>query len=181
MSFIHLGPVAATVFLMGLIAAAYSSADGTITALSTSFNFDILNMENKNVDKKKKKRIRHFSHFGFAIVLATIILLFHAINDQSVIKQLYTIASYTYGPILGLFAFGIFTKEWQTTNSRPFIAIFAIILLPLSKYSKVLIGYQFDFELLFMNGLITFLLLYAFSKSWKRLIWLKINKKDTNI
>ncbi len=170
MSFIHLGPVAATVFLMGLIAAAYSSADGTITALSTSFNFDILNMENKNVDKKKKKRIRHFSHFGFAIVLATIILLFHAINDQSVIKQLYTIASYTYGPILGLFAFGIFTKRMANDKLTPFIAIFSpSFCFLLSKYSKVLIGYQFGFELLFMNGLITFLLLYAFSKKLEKI------------
>lgn len=166
-SFQYLGPIATTVFLLGLISASYSSADGTLTALTTSFSLDILNIENQEkLNDKKKKLIRHAIHIGFALVLGGLIIFFKSINNDSVIGQIFTIASYTYGPLLGLFAFGLFTKRKTKDTAVPFIAILSpIICYMLNRYSTQLFnGYQFDFELLLINGTLTFLMLLAFSR-----------------
>lgn len=166
-AFQHLGPIATTVFLLGLISASYSSADGTLTALTTSFSFDILELDkNEKIDERRKKTIRHIIHILFAMLLGGLIIFFKTINNESVISQIFTIASYTYGPLLGLFAFGLFTKRRTKDIAVPFIAVLSpFICYLLSTYSTQLFnGYQFDFELLMINGALTFLMLLAFSK-----------------
>ncbi len=155
----HLGPVAGIVFLIGLISAAYPSADGALTSLTTSFSIDFLGMnkEGKKSEKQKEK-IRYMVHIAFAIILLAVIVLFREINDRAVIDKLFTVAGYTYGPLLGLYAFGLFMKRSVKDRFVPVIAILSpIICYILSTYSKeLLFGYKFGFELLILNGLITF-------------------------
>lgn len=155
----YLTPLAGIVFLVGLISAAYPSADGAITSLTTSFSIDILGIKNKVWPEQKKKRIRLLVHFGFALVLLLLIGFFSIINDRSVIDKLFTIAGYTYGPLLGLYSFGMFTKR---KIRDPYIVI-PIILSPLICYGisylsihDMLWGYKIGFELLIWNGLLTF-------------------------
>lgn len=158
----NFGTFAGIIFLLGITAAAYSSADSALTALTTSFSVDFLGMDTEKENKKQRMLI----HLGFSILLFIVIVIFNVINDQAVISAVFTIAGYTYGPLLGMFAFGLFTN--LTTNDRfvPAIAIIAPILsFLLSSYSEVLLsGYKFGFELLIVNGLITFLGLWLFSK-----------------
>jgi len=158
----YLSPVAGIVFVIGLISAAYPSADGALTALTTSFCIDFLGLKKKNYEEKKIKNIRYIVHVCFASLLLIIIVIFRAINDQAVIKELFTIAGYTYGPLLGLYAFGLFTKLQVNDKWVPFVCILSpIICYFLSKYSKELFnGYQFSFELLVLNGFFTFVGLF---------------------
>ena len=165
----HLSPLIGFVFILGLIAAAYSSADSALTALTTSFCVDFLNFE-KNVeerDKNKQKRTRLFVHIGFSILLFMVILGFWYLNDQSVINELFKIAGYTYGPLLGLYAFGFFTKKQVKDNLVLPVCIAApIICYFLNKYSEHLFsGYKFGFELLILNGFLTFTGLWIISQS----------------
>ena len=144
-------------FLLGITAAAYSSADSALTALTTSFCVDFLGFKQENFDAKKKLRIG--VHFGFSILLFLVILIFQAINDQSVINSIFIAAGYTYGPLLGLFTFGIFTK-WSVKDR--FVPVVSV-LSPLLSYiinvnsEKLLGGYKFGFEILILNGLIMFI------------------------
>ncbi len=158
----HLGLFAGVTFLLGITAAAYSSADSALTALTTSFSVDFLGMDAEKDNKKQ----RSLTHLGFSIVLFLVIIIFKAVNDQSVISAVFTVAGYTYGPLLGLFAFGLFTKRSTTDKFVPFIAVLSPILsYLLSTYSEELLnGYKFGFELLMVNGLITFIGLWLFSK-----------------
>lgn len=152
-----LASVAALFFILGLIAAAYSSADSALTALTTSFIFDIIGKGNQEEAALKKTRFR--THLMFSFVLMLVIIIFRLINDQSVISALFTVAGYTYGPLLGMFAFGLFTR-WQIKDKlMPLIAILSPLLcLILNTYSKKMLGgYEFGFELLLVNGLITFI------------------------
>lgn len=164
----HLGILAGIVFIIGLIAAAYSSADSALTALTTSFTLDILGFDRMNTwSEKKKVKLRKISHLGMALILIFVILGYNLINDQAIITKLFTIAGYTYGPLLGLFSFGIFLKRKVKDQWVPLIAL----LSPLLSYfiqlyaPQFLNGYQFGFELLIINGLITFSGLLLFSKS----------------
>jgi solute:Na+ symporter, SSS family len=155
----HLGPLAGTIFVIGLISAAYPSADGALTSLTTSFSVDFLGMnKNETMEERKKIRLRYMVHISFAVLLLFVIILFRAINDRAVIDKLFTIAGYTYGPLLGLYAFGLFTKYGVRDRWVPLIALISPALCYLiSSYSEVLFnGYKFGFELLVVNGFITF-------------------------
>ncbi|MFK7810691.1 MAG: sodium:solute symporter [Saprospiraceae bacterium] len=161
----HLSPAIGGVFILGLIAAAYSSADSALTALTTSFCVDFLGFEKKDTDEAEKKKTRLMVHISFSVLLFFVILLFWYINDQSVIAQIFTVASYTYGPLLGLYAFGFFLNRPIIDRYAPLVCIAApIVTFFLNKYSaQIFFGYQFSFELLILNGLITFLGLFAIS------------------
>ncbi len=164
----HLGIFAGLVFIIGLIAAAYSSADSALTALTTSFSVDFLGIEMKtNLSEKQRIRIRTYVHIGISLLVLVVIILFRAINDQAVIAKLFTIAGYTYGPLLGLYAFGLFTKYSVKDKWVPIIAIVSPILCYLlSIFSEYLFnGYKFGFELLIVNGLFTFIGLYLVKKN----------------
>jgi len=158
-AFQYLGPVTGMVFLIGLISAAYPSADGALTSLTTSFCIDILGLNKKtDLDERKKQRIRYLVHISFAMLLLTVIVVFRAINDRAVIDKLFTIAGYTYGPLLGLYAFGLFTKFDVKDRFVPIVAVISpVICYLLNIFSSVLFnGYEFGFELLIVNGFITF-------------------------
>lgn len=156
----HLGLFAGLTFIIGLIAAAYSSADSALTALTTSFSVDFLGIENKP-EKSEKQQIksRTIVHIGISITVLLVILLFRAINDQAVISKLFTIAGYTYGPLLGMYAFGLFTKFNIKDKWVPLVAILSpAFCYILSIYSVDLFnGYKFGFEMLIVNGALTFL------------------------
>lgn len=155
----YLSPMAGIVFFIGLVAAAYSSADGSLTSLTTSFSIDILGLsKNKSLNEAQKIRIRKLVHFAMSIYIILLILLFRFISDQSVIQKLFTIAGYTYGPLLGLFAFGLITKLAVRDQWVPVIAVASpIICYVLSANSQSWFGgYTFGFELLILNGFLTF-------------------------
>ena len=135
-------------FILGLIAAAYSSADSALTSLTTSFCVDFLDIEKKENSRKTRKYV----HIAFSLLLVVAILIFKAINDDSVISALFKVAGYTYGPLLGLFAFGIFTKWSLRDKAVPIVAF----LSPVAAYILQLY-IPFGFELLMINGGITFL------------------------
>ncbi|MCX6231735.1 MAG: sodium:solute symporter [Bacteroidetes bacterium] len=156
----YLGPIAGLVFVIGLISAAYPSADGALTSLTTSFCIDFLGLDkNKVMGENQKTNTRYLVHIGFAIVLLIVIVVFRAINDRAVIDKLFTVAGYTYGPLLGLYSFGLFTKLKVKDNWVPVIAIISpVISFIISENSmKWMNGYKFGFELLIVNGLITFI------------------------
>lgn len=144
-------------FIIGLIAAAYSSADSALTALTTSFCIDIIDIKNKPIDKQEK--IRKQVHIGISLAMALVIIIFRIINDDSVISAVFTAAGYTYGPLLGLFAFGLITKISIKDKWVPIVCILSpIICYILNIYSKdIFFGYQIGFELLLLNGILTFI------------------------
>ena len=156
----YLSPAVGILFVLGLIAAAYSSADSALTALTTSFTIDLLNT--KNMDEDKLRRTRQWAHIFISVILIGVILLFNVFNGKSVIDAILTVAGYTYGPLLGLFAFGLFTRFKVDDIMVPVIAVMSpIICFVLSYFSVQLFsGYKFGFELLVVNGFITFALLY---------------------
>ncbi len=160
----YLSPIVTIFFIIGLIAAAYSSADSALTALTTSFTVDILNVKDKTESELKK--IRKKVHIGVSIVLLIVILIFNAINNESVISAIFKVAGYTYGPLLGMYAFGLFTKYNTRDKLVPVVAILSpVICYFLSHYSEILFnGYSFGFELLILNGVITFLGLFLLAK-----------------
>ncbi len=154
----EIGIVTSAFFLLGLIAAAYSSADSALTSLTTSFCFDILDIENK--PEASKKGIRKRTHIGFSVVLVIVIILFYFIfKDVSVIWELFNAAGYTYGPLLGLFAFGLFTKYKIKDKFVWIVAIVAPILsYLLNLYSKELFnGYEIGFAIIIVNGFFMFI------------------------
>jgi len=159
----HFHVVASVIFLLGIIAAAYSSADSALTALTTSFCVDILGFNHKTEAQKKKIRMR--VHIGFSLVLLAVILVFQVINDTSVINSLFIAAGYTYGPILGLFSFGMFTNLRIRDRWVLVIGILAPVLSYILNINSEawLFGYKFGFEILIVNGLFTFLGLWLIS------------------
>lgn len=161
----HFSTFGTVTFLLGITAAAYSSADSALTALTTSFCIDFLGFKRENFQEKKRLRIN--VHLGFSLVLFFTILIFQAINDQSVINSIFIAAGYTYGPLLGLFAFGIFTKWEVKDNYVPWIALASPLLSYLINLNseKLLGGYQFGFEILILNGALMFLGLFIVKKS----------------
>lgn len=154
----HLGIGVFAFFLLGLIAAAYSSADSALTSLTTSFSIDILDIE-KKYDETKQVVIRKQIHVLISVILILVIVAFkYIIKDESVIKKLFVFAGYTYGPLLGLYAFGLFTKWNVRDKIVPIIAILSPILsYIISINSLKWFGFEFGFFILILNGLITFL------------------------
>jgi Na+/proline symporter len=165
------GAFAGIIFLIGLVAAAYSSADGSITALTTSFSIDILGIErNDHISQEQGTSIRKRVHIGFALLMFLLVLLFRAINDESVINKLFTIAGYTYGPLLGLYGFGLFTRRVAWDKWVPLVAILSPIVSYIISVNAAwwFNGYQFGFELLIINGMLTFLGLLFISNPSRR-------------
>ena len=145
------------IFILGLIAAAYSSADSALTSLTTSFCIDFLKLDQYSEDQQKK--IRKQTHLGMSFVLVVVVILFRYVLDRNVIDGLLTVASYTYGPLLGLFAFGIFTP-FQIHDRKVWVIVLLSILLIVmvgNLSAETLGGYQIGYELLPLNGLLTFL------------------------
>jgi len=176
----QIGVVTSAFFLLGLIAAAYSSADSALAALTTSFCIDIIDIESKA--EQKRKRIRKQTHIGFSVLLALVIIAFNTIfTDVSVIWELFKAAGYTYGPLLGLFAFGILTKRAIKDKYVWIIAIIApVVSYVLNANSELLFnGYKIGFEILIINGILTFLgLLFILQK--KKLKLFKLLVKPIN-
>ncbi|MDR2907627.1 MAG: sodium:solute symporter [Bacteroidales bacterium] len=151
---LYLGTLVSVLFILGIISAAYSSADSALTALTTSFTVDILGV--KNDDPKLVKK-RTWVHISIAIVLIFVIELFHLINNESVINSIYTVAGYTYGPLLGLFAFGLFTKLSVKDRYIPIVAV----LSPVVSYGLNTYVFDFGFSILIVNGALCFLGLWG--------------------
>ena len=163
----YLGPMAGVVFLIGLISAAFPSADGALTSLTTSISIDFLGINRrKGLSERNATLIRYGVHLTIAFVFFISILIFRTLSDRAVIDKLFTIAGYTYGPLLGLYSFGLFTRRKADDRLTPFIAILSpVICLFLSKYSVQLFnGYKFGFELILLNGFLTYMGLLIFSK-----------------
>jgi SSS family transporter len=166
----YLPKVVSLFFIIGLVAAAYSSADSALTSLTTSFSIDILEIQKRFSSEKKQEQVRKMVHIGISLVLGVVIILFGALNNQSVISALFTFAGYTYGPLLGLFAFGLSTKRKVSDKWIWLIALVAPLLcVLLNQYSQQLFfGYKIGFELLIFNGLFTFFGLYLISQKSNR-------------
>jgi Na+/proline symporter len=165
----HLSTIPAIVFLLGIIAATFATTDSALTALTTSFCVDFLGMDKtENLHKKNMVRTRNFVHIGFSAFVFLVILIFNSINDSSVVGMIFKVASYTYGPLLGLYSFGLFLKSKKVNDKLvPLICILSPALTYIiSENSKTLLfGYVFDNELILLNGLITFIGLYLISKT----------------
>jgi Na+/proline symporter len=150
-------------FILGLIASAYSSADSALTSLTTSFCVDIMDSENKS--EEEAIRLRKRVHIGMSFVLLIVVILFNETGNSSVIGKLFTIATFTYGPLLGLYAFGLMTKRKMRETWVPYVAILApeLSLLLMINSTDWFGGYEMSFELLPINGLLTFIGLWLLS------------------
>lgn len=158
----HLGYAVLVFFTIGIIAAAFSSADSALAALTTSFCIDILNTD--KLKENEAVRIRKITHIGISTIFVICILIFEAIDSQSVIDTIYTLASYTYGPLLGLFCFGLFTKLKPRDRYVPYIAIASpVVCYMIDILTFNVTGYKFGYEMLMFNGLLTFMGLAALS------------------
>lgn len=164
-----LGITVAVTFMLGLVAAAYSSADSALTSLTTSFCVDFLGIEKKAETEQKK--IRKLTHIGMSVLLILVVILFKHVLDTNVIDGLLKVASYTYGPLLGLFAFGIFTKHMVKDKYVWIVALLAVvIILVLAQIpAENLGGYTFGYELLPLNGLLTFIGLWLIRDKSKKI------------
>ena len=155
----YLGPGVLGVFVVGIVAAAFSSADSALTALTTSFCVDILDMKAVSQTKEqgqKDVKIRGVVHIGVSVVFVLIILVIEAIGSDSIITAIYKLASYTYGPLLGLYGFGLYSKVNPRDRYVPYIAISAPVLcFIIEMFLKQHYNYQVGYELLLLNGLIT--------------------------
>ena len=158
----HISTFTAVVFLLGMVAAGYSSADGTLTALTTTFCYNFLHFgkdEQESSDNQQQQlRTRRIVHVGFALVYLLVIIAFRPFHNQSLIDTLFDIAGFTYGPLLGLYTFGLFTHRKVRDRWVPVIAILSPIICYILKiYIPQWTGYHFGFEILLLNGLITFI------------------------
>ena len=157
----HLSPLTSIVFILGMVAAAFSSADSALTALTTSYCVDICG-------RPDDERLRRRAHIAMAGIFVVFILLFRVLNSTSVIDAIYILCSYTYGPLLGLFAFGLLTKRKTNDRLVPYICLASpVICYLLDICVGQLSGYRFGYELLMLNGLLTFLGL-----------WLSVKRKS---
>ena len=158
--------IVGVLFIIGFIAAAYSAAGGALTALTTSFTVDILNKEND----AKLTKVRTLVHIGMAILMAVCIYAIHLLNDESVIQTVYKVASYTYGPLLGMFCFGIFTKKQVRDRWIPLVVVLAPIITWVIDVNSVewFNGYVFSHERLILNALLTFIGMICLMKKSKK-------------
>lgn len=151
----RLGSTVVVLFTIGIVAASFSSADSALTALTTSYCVDIRQREGD-------EQLRRRAHIGIAVVFGMFILLFKTLNSTSVIDAIYILCSYTYGPLLGLFAFGLFTRRKPCDKLVPYIAVASpIVCFALEKTAMQCWGYKFGYELLMINGLLSFMGLYV--------------------
>lgn len=159
LAFNHLGTMAAIVFIVGLTAATFNSADSVLTTLTTSFCMDFLDMKENSMELASNVRKRYLIHIGFGILLLVAILLCSLLSNTSVLDAIFTTATYTYGPLLGLFAFGLFTKR-NFADTKAVIAV--CVISPIISWilhdhaAQWFNGYQFGYELLLINGFLTF-------------------------
>ena len=159
----HFGTIAGVLFLLGIVSATYSSSDSALTALTTSFCIDFLNLDPKSPDSKAaRKKV----HIGFSVLIFLVIVLFRIINNESVVTAVFKVAGYTYGPLLGLFAFGILTKRQVKDRWVPILGILSPVITYIinSNSEAWLGGYKFGFELLLLNGMIMFTGLWLLTK-----------------
>src|SRR5699024_10465981 len=171
-AFNHLGGAAAVIFILGLTAATFSTADSALTALTTSFCVDFLGMTKKQkaaATGKRPEYARKIVHIVFSILLFSLVLAFRYLVSEAVVKAIFTVASYTYGPLLGMFMFGILHKRKLLDQWVPIVCLLSpFVCWILDIYSKSLFnGYNFSFELLIINGLITYLGLWMITKKKK--------------
>ena len=164
----HLGLFVAITFLLGITAATYASADSALTALTTSFCVDFMNVEKR--PEVERSRIKHIVHIGFSLLFYVVIIIFRQLNSKEVITAVFDIAGYTYGPLLGLYAFGIFSKRPVMDRFVPWICLASPVLTYVVNENSAAWfgGYQFGFERLLLNGLFTFVGLWAVSKPVKQ-------------
>jgi SSS family transporter len=158
------GTLAAVFFLLGITASTYASADSALASLTTSFCIDFLNFKNR--PEEERQRLKFWVHIGFSVLLFLVILIFKALNDDSVINAVFKAAGYTYGPLLGLFTFGLFTKVSIKDKFVPLVCIASPIICYILSSNSVawFDGYKFGNEMLLINGSITFLGLLALRK-----------------
>lgn len=156
----HFGILAGIVFLLGITAAAFSSADSALTALTTSFCVDILDIQKK---EKNQKKTRMLVHIGFTILMFFVIIVFNALNDSSVVSMVFKVAGFTYGPLLGLFAYGLLFKNPVRDKWVPLVCILSPVISVILDFNSEewLNGYEFGFEILLVNAAITMLGLFA--------------------
>ena len=153
-----MGNMVVVLFTIGIVAASFSSADSALTALTTTYCVDIK-------EKADDETLRHRVHVGMSVVFVIFILLFRTFNSTNLIDAIYILVSYTYGPLLGLFAFGLFTKYQVTDRWVPYFAILSPILCyALNVLAQQMWGYHFGYELLMLNGALTFAGLYVTRK-----------------
>ena len=164
----HFKGVPAIVFMLGLTAATFATTDSGLTALTTSFCIDFLNFDKKkNGNSKQMVRQRNYVHLGFSVLILIVILLFNAVNDASVVSAIFKVATFTYGPLIGLFGFSLYAKKRNVMDkATPLICILApLVCFFIDKYSAQLFGgYKFAEELIIVNGLLTFLGLLLISR-----------------
>lgn len=153
----HFNSLAGILFILGITAAAYSSADSALTSLTTSFCVDFLNFKDQAESYKKKTRTK--VHVAFSLLIFIVIMIFSFINDQSVITSLFVAAGYTYGPLLGLFAFGMLTSQNIKDKWTPLVCLVSPLLSYIINLNSEAWfgGYKFGFEILILNGLLTFM------------------------
>jgi Na+/proline symporter len=166
----HLPATVQIIFLIALISALFPSADGAITALTSTFCLDILGMKRRDdLSDEAKTRLRRHVHLGFAFLFLLLVLVFKWVDNPSMIGVILKVASYTYGPLLGLFAFGMLTNRSLNDRLVPFVTIGAPILCAiLEYYQKYLLGnYRLGLELLIVNGILVFAGLFAISQRVK--------------
>lgn len=163
----HLSTSTGILFMLGVIAATFSSANSALVAMTTSFTVDIYGIADKT--EKEKKKIRLYTHTGNALLLAGVMIAFSTFNNESVVYAIFKFAGYTYGPLLGLFFIGILFKTQIRDKAIPFVAVVSILLtVSIDHYSASLLnGYRFGFEILLLNGALTIIGLLLFRKSKK--------------
>jgi Na+/proline symporter len=162
----HLPLLPGIIFMMGLTAATFATTDSALTALTTSFCIDFLNFQKKeDLNSPKLVRTRGYVHLGFSIVILLIILIFRMINDESVVTAIFIAAGYTYGPLLGLFVFGMFTKRFVNDKLVPYLCLLSPFLVYFLKmFMEKQFGYGMSFELIIVNSFLTWLMLMMVSK-----------------
>lgn len=173
-AFHHLSFIPSLVFLLGITAATFATTDSALTALTTSFCVDFLDMKKKKSSNNEVLiKTRHLIHLGFSFLMFITILIFNTINDSSVVGMIFRVASYTYGPLLGLYCFGLFWKS-KTVKDKfvPFVCLTSPVMSYfISENSTNLFGYTFDNELIIVNGLLTLLGLVLISKNTTRSVY----------
>ncbi len=158
LAFNFFGTPAAILFLLGIIASTYASADSALASLTTAFCIDFLNFD-KRTNEKNRRELKFYVHLGFSLLLLLVIIIFKYSNDQAVVSSVFKAAGYTYGPLLGLFFFGLFTKMQVKDRFVPIVCFASpVICYILNQNSQSWLGgYKIGFEILLINGLITFL------------------------
>jgi SSS family transporter len=172
LAFEHFGVVAGIAFLLGITAATYASSDSALASLTTSFCIDFLGLTKKDKEEKQAKNTVRIVHFGFSVVLLLIVVIFEQVRNAypqiNIIGALFQAAGYTYGALLGLFAFGITTKRTLHDKLVPFICVICPIIAFLVQQNSTAWGYTFGDELIIFNGLLNYLGLWLISKPIKK-------------